>query len=206
MKTNSIGLLFILITSFVSAQEYTTRYYIDSIPNSIEFFKLDIEEKKLDSLNKIEPQKDKFGLDKSEFIKNRSRLFMNKYWNNINQEINEEGANTINFIPLFCSCEIKKDIISIETGWNYYGLVVFKTEVAKSTFQTKLKLNDETIEMEYQKLILNTQPSFKIGQQLSGLLTYKTKKIIQSTTNTIETDQTHYDGKIYFTCITHKNL
>ncbi len=181
-------------------QKYETNYTIDSIPKISKFYILNSDEKSMDSLNKTQEKKDKFGRDKIVFSNNRSRVFLDKFWDDVEDSL----VNIANpkFISLYCTCDTKNDTISIKTGWDYYGTFIFKIDLFNNVFDSKIYLNEELIEMQYQKLILDNQPNFKKSEQLTGLLTFKTKK--QKITNEFNTEskQRHYEGNIYFTCKT----
>lgn len=196
MRKRIISLIFTSCISYLGySQTYKTKYIIDSIPNISNFYVLNSKEIIIDSLNEKLEKKDKFGRDKVIFKSNRSRVYIK---NNLNDF---EDINDNDFIPLFCNCEIKKDTISIETGWSFYGTIKFNIRLVKNEFAFTIKINDEIIDIQFQKLILDKKPNFEKGEKITGLFIYSTKE--QGIKNELipKTDQINYEGKIYFTCI-----
>ena len=183
-------------------QKFETHYIIDSIPNIANFNILNKEENTINRSNEILKQKDKYGYDKILFKSNRSRVYLKKYWDDVEDSLANDVK--IDFMPLYCTCDFKNDTISIETGWSYYGTLIFNIELLKNVFNSKIILNEKIIEMQFQKLILENEPKFKNEDKLTGLLIFKTKKQEIKNEFKNETNQRHYEGKIYFTCITDK--
>jgi hypothetical protein len=188
---NKIVLFLFFFTSFTFSQKNENpKYVIGIIPEKDSFFVLNEEEKKINKDFKTKKTTD--------FETNRSRIYLDKYYNEKNQTI----ADDIDFLPLYCNCSIKKDSVLIQSTWNYYGISGFEIKMDKNKYQSKLIIGSELNEMQFQNLILDNQPSFKEGQQLTGLLTFVSKKRRFPKEGKKGFDEQYYKGKAYFICQT----
>lgn len=167
---------------------YNTTYAVDKIPGIDSF-------QTLNSSEKTMAQQLSKGSDSgtSSFRNERARVFLQYY---INGKISSQDPALRTGIPALCLCNVDKDTLTVINVVNFYAgigkIKIFDNQFESSYFlYTKLK-------NKFQSLILDKQPSFKRGQQISGYLTFTSSDF----TRVGNTD--YVRGRIYFTCKTKK--
>ncbi|MFJ1408520.1 hypothetical protein [Capnocytophaga canimorsus] len=121
-----------------------------------------------------------------------------------------------------CTCVLDNDTIKIRMGIWVFGGFQFNINLSKNDFQTlywedtherntyKQSLSDTltdniTLEMQQQKLILAKKPTFTLGEELLGHLTFKTNEFYQQTEeidaeNSQDMLKVAKAGELYFRC------
>ncbi len=212
------------------SKTFNTAYSIAPIPNIADFFKLNQNEKFQDSVNLLinkkldslpfadSAEKESGYYGKKDFRNNRSRIFMDSY---TNEKLNPENPEFKLGLPTPCDCFTAHDTMFIYMGIGFFGGFGFNITVSTHNFQSsffdytddykpyKYSLSDTasynyiTKKNKYQFLILDKKPSFTIGQQLTGYLTYTTNSYYQKTSGN-NFDNIFVSGKLYFTCKTRQ--
>lgn len=156
----------------------------------------------------------KIKLDK-EYVESRA-----EYWMYSSQLIKQYGRDSLDkLLPIAmpCECTLKKDTILIFSGIGYMGGFASIVQIHKGQFSSafhhyisgeifKRYLSDSTeresitVENETQQLALYTRPQFRIGERISGILTYSTPTYYRLPKEE-EIDTNQVEAKLRFTCI-----
>lgn len=210
------SLLFIVLTLFVSCNSqhtndnaYNDKYIIGQIPNL----------KSFETYNKLDKRMDSIGnelLGQGGFIKNRSRIFTQSFSNG--KQTTQDSA-LYKGMPTPCYCSFDNDTLKIKVGIGFFGGMGFEIKVFKNYFQSnyflyiddvkpyKYNLSDKEftdnlcMRNKFQSLILNEEPTFKPGQQLTGYLTFTTPNWYENSFGN-NFDTNYIKGNLYFTCLT----
>lgn len=156
---------------------------------------------------------------------NRSRYFMNLY---VNNHKDEDFLNDVDTVTTECNCYLSGDTIKVKMGLWVFGGFMFGINLSKNEFESsyledthkqliyKTSLRDSIlvdnvmVTNEEQALLLEHEPSFKVGEDIMGYLSFKTKTyyrlkeyqsmIIENATEDNEMDSLHMAGTLYFKC------
>jgi hypothetical protein len=152
------------------------------------------------------------------FKNNRSRIFLEEFKNGESQQV-DSGFDTGLSAP--CMCYLNNDTINIKTFVGFFGAFGFLIKIYKDDFNSQYIVSidqDETyksdssaskfsnqavVKNKIQKLILSTKPNFKLDEQITGVLEFKTNDYYEKVNET-SVDTLFETGKIYFTCKTRK--
>jgi hypothetical protein len=211
-----IPLLFIAIILFPSCTSqhtndngYNDTFIIGQIPDLKSFETYNEFDKRIDSVgNSLAGQ--------GGFRKNRTRLFMQSFSNG-KQSTQDSALYT--GMPTLCYCSFDKDTLNVKVGIGFFGGMGFETKIFKNHFQSnyflyiddvkpyKYTLFDKDftdnlyLKNKFQSLVLNEQPTFKAGQQLTGYLTFTSSKWYENSFGD-NIDTNYIKGRLYFTCLT----
>lgn len=147
---------------------------------------------------------------------NRSRYFLTTYKNNLPIE-NLYYPRTID-LTTDCNCYVTNDTLNIKMGLNLMGFK-FTLKIFDERFTIHYRENfyfgkkaykrhlSDTISTEEfnpdfktAQLIFSKQPSYKIGEQLTGYLKLKTQDYYVQKENLSDSEKAYLKGEIYFTC------
>ncbi len=206
-------------------------YIISEIPDKEDFLKLTDHEKAVDSifgdydktvdslLLKDDRLKGNPLLQKRAFLDNRGRIYLQAFENGKPAKVDSAFSRGM---PAPCECQVKKDTVFVSMGIGFFGGMGFNVAVFKNSFQSSYYLyiddvkpykgnlkdsfsNDLTVKSKYQYLILDNQPTFQEGQQLSGYLTMTSQNYYENSYGN-HLDTNYVVSKIYFTCSTKRKL
>lgn len=209
---------------------YNENYKIAKIPGISNFYKLSKHEKEIDSIfishnKKIdslftidEKLKENSSIAKSDFSRNRGRIYLTSFENGKLANIDKEFSKGM---PTSCECSIKQDTILVRMSIGFFGGMSFTIKVADYSFQSIHYLyvsgakpfkanmidtftNQLFIDSKFQHLILDKKPLFVTGEHITGFLTTTSKKYYLNTYGN-KLDEAYTVAKIYFTCITKIN-
>ncbi|MEA3449263.1 MAG: hypothetical protein U9Q98_12580 [Bacteroidota bacterium] len=200
---------------------FNTDYEIGVIPNIEGFMNLTDKEQELDSLfrqvariSESMEDPDSTRQEPMDFKNNRSRVSMEIYRNG---KVNPMDSLLKQGFPTTCTCFVMDDTIFIKTFLGFLGGIGVDLKISKNTFQSgmfvytddampyKSALSDTIAKRaidpgaKYQYLIMDKQPGFKKGHQLTGLLTITTNPFYEKN-NQGNLDKIVLKGNIYFTC------
>ncbi|WP_153796600.1 hypothetical protein [Foetidibacter luteolus] len=215
MKLQKISHFFILlIVSSCQSQtgQYNLKYVVGEIDSLQSFSKLTSQEQKMDSLLQNSTWLN------GAFRNNRSRIFMESFENG---QLNTGGdSSLVTGLSAPCMCYTDKDTIYMKTWIGFFGSIGFGVKIFKDDFKSqfiiqidepdtyKVNLSDKDftgqaiVNSKYQKLSFLTRPSFKIDEQLTGILEITTNDYYEKKHNGVDT--LSVKGKIYFTCKTRQ--
>jgi hypothetical protein len=194
----------------MNTKTYYENYKVGSIPDLKSFQTYNKSDKKMD---KVSPT-DQPSTGQLAFRNNRSRIFIDVYRNG---KVQSKNSAFYEGLPTPCTCELGQDTISITVGLGLFGGLGFDIKVYADKFQSnffeytddikpyKTNLSDTAFSSQvyqnskYQSLILDSKPTYKSGQQLTGLLTYTSNNFYEKISDT-QLDTSYVTGKIYFTC------
>lgn len=195
------------------SSQYNDTYKVGQIPDTNNFSKLNIDEIRMDSIIK-ENTITGFGA----FKINRSRIFADEFINE-KKQLKDTSLNHGLAVP--CQCYTKSDTLYIKMEIGFFGGFAFKIKIYGENFESgyleytddvkpyKSNLNDTAfysyaqVNNKFQYLIIQDKPTFTIGQQIMGLLTFTTNNYYEKTPpNSLNT--IFLSGKIYFTCKTRE--
>lgn len=192
--------------------KYHSNYEVGTIPDLDGFKKLQKYEMRMDSLI---PEYDPL-TRRGPFILNRSRIFLDMYENGIAQE---KDSSYYPGLPTVCTCETTGDTTFIRFGIGFFGGFGFITKVYEGKFESsffeytddvkpfKTDLSDTAfhssvkVDNKYQKLILKDKLLHKYGQQITGLLYYRTDDYYKKNYSD-SVDTVYMAGRVFFTCKT----
>lgn len=206
-------------------------YVISEIPEKDDFLKLTDHEKAVDSifggydrtvdslLMKDDRLKANLLLQKRSFIDNRGRIYLQAYENGKPTKVDSAFYRGM---PAPCECLVKKDTVLVSMGIGFFGGMAFNVAISKDNFQSSYYLyiddvkpykaslkdsfsNELTVKSKYQYLILDKQPTFQEGQQLSGYLTMTSQDYYENSYGE-KLDTNYVSGKIQFTCTAKRKL
>lgn len=155
---------------------------------------------------------------KKDFKNNRSRVFMNSYSDG---KVNPRDTAFHAGLPIPCDCSISKDSFFVYMNFGFFGGFGFNISVVGNKFQSrffeyiddvkpyKMSMSDTVfnnyiqVDNTTQSLIFDKKPTFAIGQQITGYLTYSSSTYFEQTTaNSLENK--YVSGYLYFTCKTRQ--
>jgi hypothetical protein len=155
-------------------------------------------------------------LDKMDFRKNRSRIFIKFYSNG-------EADTTFNIgVPTGCECTTRNDSLQILFRIGNFSNFGFNLLVTGGEFVSeyysysddtkpyKASLSDNefsdfvSVRSEYQYLVLDQEPIYKAGQQISGYLSFTSGTYYEEKMDADNPDSNFVSSKIYFSCLTRK--
>lgn len=222
-------LLNLVLTFFVSCQgdvnKYNKEFVVGSIPNVTDFLTLNESEKSLDSTFKSYDKtidslvKIKSSLDfpkKSDFINNRGRILFTEVLNG-KENIEDQYRIGKNEISTSCACAIFKDTLFISSSIGFFGGAGVSVKVYlkqfTSTFSQYIngakpyKVNNNAeftdniiVDSKYQYLLLDSEPTNKDKQQLTGFLSLTSNDFFENRFGEMETKSAKVQLK--FTCKT----
>src|SRR5262245_58769426 len=189
---------------------YHKTYEIGKVPGIDSFYILNEVEKQADSQSRKYP--DVPGIN--DFKNNRSRLYLDSGYDEATNEVKKFPSAE----PMPCGCAIRSDSLLIGTGIGFFGGRFYEIGLSKNEFESgfyiytddtkpfKSSLSDSfsseaKVKSKYQYLILSEKPTFKPGQQVTGLLTFTMHPLYEDQQNG-RLDTTVVSGKLYFTCKT----
>ncbi len=204
---------------------YNTRYDVGDIPGVGDFMILSEKEQELDSLfrqiaqvSDSMPGEDSVAqnshLERMDFKSNRSRVSMEMYRNGENQpsdSLLKQGY------PTTCTCFMTNDTIFVKSFIGFFSGMGIDVKITNGKFQSgffvyaddampyKSALSDTIFQRsldpgaKYQYMILDTEPDFQNGHQMTGLLTITTNEFFEKN-NEGNIDRITLKGNIYFTC------
>lgn len=223
MKTQKVLFVFLFfITYFTCFGQENNIYSIGKIPEMSSFLNInDIEKQMLPMFEEINFSSDSLnqnGKFKKDFIHNRSRMFMNSYTDG---KANPRDTSFHSGLPVPCTCTINHDSIFVYMNFGFFGGFGFDIIIAGNQFQSqffeytddvkpyKLSMSDTLfsnfikVDNVSQTLIFDKKPTFAIGQQITGYLTYSSSSYFeQITANSLENK--YVSGSLYFTCKTRQ--
>ncbi len=197
-------------------------YTTGVIPGISDFMILnDIEKQMTSMFNEINFSSDSLKLNdsfKKDFTNNRSRVFMNSYNNG---KINPRDTAFHLGLPIPCDCTVSNDSMFVFMNFGFLGGFGFNIGVVGNKFQSqffeyiddvkpyKISISDTVfnnyiqVDNTTQSLILDKKPTFAIGQQITGFLTFSSSTYVEKTTaNSLENK--YVSGYSYFTCKTRQ--
>ncbi|MDA3819059.1 MAG: hypothetical protein PF590_01090 [Candidatus Delongbacteria bacterium] len=204
---------------------YNTHYDVGIIPGGDAFMILTEKEKELDSLfrqiaqvSASMPGEDSVAqnsqLKRMDFKNNRSRVSMEIYRNG---EIRASDSLLKQGFPTTCTCIMMNDTIFVKSFIGFFSGMGIDVNITDGEFQSgffvyaddampyKSNISDTVFHRsldpgaKYQYLVLDKQPQFQKGHQLTGLLTITTDEFYEQN-NQGNIDRISLKGKIYFTC------
>jgi hypothetical protein len=161
---------------------------------------------------------------------NRSRYYFQLFLNNEPQPPQYKDIDTL-VTP--CDCEVVNDTIKVRMGVWVFGGFAFaldivgnkftsrywedthKQKIYKSRMQDSLLVDNVEVPNVTQELILDKTPIYKLGQQLTGYLSFKTgyyfrsadyEKEIEYEYTDKKMDTLYIKGILYFKCKVHKKI
>ena len=207
---------FFILLIFCSCQgqtnQYNLKYGVGQIDSLQTLSTLTSQEQQMDSLLQ------NITWFNGAFRNNRSRIFLESFKNGQLQSGGDPGLAT--GLPAPCMCYIDKDTIYIKTWIGFFGAIGFGMKIYKDEFSSqfiiqidqsdtyKVNLADKNftgqaiVNSKYQKLVFMTRPSFKLDEQLTGVLEITTNNYYEKKYDTVDT--LSVKGKIYFTCKTRQ--
>jgi len=203
-------LLFSCREQAINENIYSETYTVGKIPGL----------KSFETYNELDKRTEKIlksvdSLNPSEaFGKNRSRIFMESYSNG--KKAPQDSA-FYQGLPTPCYFEMTGDTLVFRVGIGFFGGMGVEIAIFKNKFQSSYFLytddvkpykynlsedftNNIRLKSKYQTLILNEQPTFKAGQQLTGYLTFTSPVFFERSLQNL--DSNYVKGKLYFTCLT----
>lgn len=211
-----ISLLSAALILFVSCNSqnindngYNDSYIIGQIPDL----------KSFETYNEFDKRMDGVGnslVGQGGFRKNRSRIFTQSFSNG--KQSSQDSA-LYTGMPTPCYCSFDKDTLNVKVGIGFFGGMGFETKIFKNNFQSdyflyiddvkpyKYNLSDTDftgslyLKNKFQSLVLNEQPTFKAGQQLTGYLTFTSSNWYEKSFGD-NIDTNYIKGRLYFTCLT----
>ena len=188
---------------------YSAKYEVGKIRGLDSFKTYNQYEKKFDSIDAQYPT-----VEKGKFMTNRSRIYMESFENG--KPASQEKA-LYTGAPMPCECVFSRDTIYISSIVGFFGGSGHGIKIFKDSFESfyvnytddvkpfKYNLTDTSftdnlaVMSKYQTLRLEEKPAFKIGQQLTGLLTFTSRDYYaQSIGDMMDTQ--YVKGKMFFTC------
>ena len=159
---------------------------------------------------------------------NRSRYFLDLYINDKKDAIHLAGDT----LTSDCNCYLNGDTIKIKMGIWAFGGFAFSIHLTQNDFTSKywedtherpiykaalsdsVLVDNVLVENGEQALILDTKPTFKINQNITGYLTFKTKNYYRTSDhesgmakdfyNAKSMDKLNMAGSLYFKCTIRK--
>jgi hypothetical protein len=196
-----------------NSRSYYKQYVVGSIPSADNFSKLNEFEEEMDSMFK--DRKETGLLQIRDFKNNRGRIFMTGYDN----DIPHQGDSVISSI---CSCSIEKDTLYVDMSVGFFGGAGFPIKIFGKDFESSFfeytddaesyKTNPSdtasygmiSVKNKFQYLVIDKQPAFKPGQQLTGYLTFTSGNYYNK--NGTHLDTLYVAGRLYFTCHTKPDI
>jgi hypothetical protein len=217
-----LGIITISITACQpksSTSSNFQHYKVGPIPNNQQFLSLNAEEQQL----VLSIPDDNIRSGSGAFKNNRSRIYFDRVMNKGAEE--KLDSSVIKELSLSCSCYLSNDTLKIHSGMGMmggFGLYInvyqqqaiskfyiytddikpYKSSLADTAFQSYALVSNQL-----SQLILDKKPNFEPGEQLSGLLSFKTLPIYERKTedeNTLESRT--IEGRIHFTCKSRKKM
>jgi hypothetical protein len=217
MKT---GIIFVILIGFLAitsgkCQElginaYQKNYVVGEIQGLEGFMTLNEDELRMDSLFSAYG----IGAERTSFKQNRGRIFMDSYRNG---KIQAKDEAFIMGLPTPCDCSTRGDTTIVKIALGFFGGFGFTIKIYEDKFESsyfeytddvkpyKVNLEDTafyshvSVENKYQSLILDVQPSHKVGQQITGYFTFTSNDYYEKLYRD-SLDSLYVSGKIYFSC------
>lgn len=185
--------------------KFNKTYKAGSIPNLNDFNTYTEIEMSMDSINRAR-----------DFRNNRSRLFIKSYTNG---KLDSNDFSRHESLAMPCECFAGNDTLYVQMDIGFFGGEGFAIKIFDDNFQSiyfvwtddvkpyKSNLADTaftdspTVMSKFQSLTIDDKPTFKAGQQLTGLLTLTSNNYYQKMYGD-DIDSTYVSGKIYFICKT----
>jgi hypothetical protein len=190
--------------------QYNRSYHIGKIPDLSSFQVFSEQEKGLDSLLQSET-----GMIEGAFKNNRSRIFLQSFSNG--KSASQDSA-FYSGVPTHCYCSLEKDTLNVKAAIGFFGGMGIEMKLFQNYFQSNYYLyiddvkpykytpydkeftHELFLKSKFQSLILNEQPMFKSGQQITGYLTFTSPNWYEESSDS-NLDTNYVKGRIYFTCI-----
>lgn len=155
------------------------------------------------------------------FKNNRSRIYFDRV---MNKGVEEKiDSSVVKELSLSCTCYLSKDTLKIHSGIGMMGgfgtyinvyqkqanssfyiytddIKAYKSSLADTAFQ-----NYALVSNQLSQLILDKKPNFEPGEQLSGLLSFKTLPIYERKDKD-KLEQRTIEGRMHFTCKSRKKM
>jgi hypothetical protein len=188
---------------------YNQKYQVGTIPGMDSFNIYTAMEKSLDSIQVTYKQ--------DSFRNNRGRIITNTYTNN---ELVKNESYKYGSVAMPCDCVVEKDTVFVNMAIGLFGGLGYDIKIYKDSFQSSFfeytddvkpyKSNSSdtaftdfvAAKSKYQYLILDKNPAFQQGQQLTGMLTLTSNNYYNLVADKL--NSTFVTGKLYFSCITKK--
>ena len=211
-----------------SGKIFEKTYHVGTIKNLQSFYIYNKTEKRLDSIyhaSEIYADSMMKALNikpggstslKKDFFNNRSRVFLNSF---TDDKLDSNDFFRYKSLPMPCDCYVKNDTVFVDMVIGFLGGSGFNIKIFDKKFQSdffdyssddkiyKLNQTDTAFTSiaiaasKYHSLILKVKPTFKLGQQITGFLTFTSDNWYERSVGDI-LDRKFVSGKLFFTCQT----